>query len=134
MARAFCLLHSMTENKVSPLANAFSGLKIDFSRIIMFYVYVVSGIGKFPYSKSPPSNSFRPKRSLLGCTYVSIFNKPIRKKKSVSCTKLELGCIYIWISPFVKNKIRFIHKTRIRLYLCFSKPIRKKPNTVDALN
>ncbi len=47
------------------------------------------------------------------------------KTKYVSYTKLWLGCTYVSISLFVKNKIRFIHKTRIRLYLCFNTPIRK---------
>jgi hypothetical protein len=46
------------------------------------------------------------------------------KTKYVSCTKLGLGCTYASKSPFVKNKIRFTHKTWIRLYLCFNKPIR----------
>ncbi len=37
-------------------------------------------------------------------------------------TKLGLDC-YISISSFVKNKIRFIHKTRIELHLCFNTTI-----------
>jgi hypothetical protein len=37
-------------------------------------------------------------------------------------------CIRLYLcfnKPIRKNKIRFIHKTRVRLYLCFNTPIRK---------
>jgi hypothetical protein len=34
--------------------------------------------------------------------------------------KTRITCSYVLISPFVINKIRFMHKTSIRLYLCFN--------------
>jgi hypothetical protein len=38
------------------------------------------------------------------------------KTKYVSCTKLKkLGCTYVSTSPFVNNKIRFMHRTRISI-------------------
>jgi hypothetical protein len=38
------------------------------------------------------------------------------------------------INPFIKNQIRFMHKTVIWLYLCFNKHIRKKQNMFHAQN
>jgi hypothetical protein len=41
--------------------------------------------------------------------------------------KAILQCFYDnLINPFVRNKMRFMHKARIRLHLCFNKPFREK--------
>jgi hypothetical protein len=54
------------------------------------------------------------------------------QNKIVSCASQEWGFTYGLINPFLKDKIRFLHKTRSTLHLFFNNPFAK--NKVRSLH